>query len=105
MTKSSLKRTITIALHKPYKYLTQFSKNVALNDKKSSAEGEGLKLSQWTLADIQSLKSLPTLPKHRNIYPIGRLDADSEGLLLLSNDKSIVNRLLDPSYSTAKDYM
>ena len=34
------------------------------------------------------------LPK--DVYPVGRLDEDSEGLLLISNDKSINSKLLNP---------
>jgi len=41
----------------------------------------------------------------KNIYPIGRLDADSEGLLLLTNDKSINNKLLLPSNKHKRTYL
>ena len=40
-----------------------------------------------------TLKSLVEMP---NVYPIGRLDADSEGLLLLTDRKSLVQPLLEP---------
>lgn len=32
----------------------------------------------------------------KDVYPIGRLDADSEGLLILSNEKGLNKKLLDP---------
>lgn len=51
----------------------------------------------------------PTLKKLYNfmedIYPVGRLDFDSEGLLLLTNDKSINSFLLAPRSKTEKEYL
>ena len=38
------------------------------------------------------------------LYPVGRLDADSTGLLLLSNDGELANRLTHPRYEVAKTY-
>lgn len=38
------------------------------------------------------------------IYPVGRLDKDSRGLLLLSNDGRLTNRLLHPRYGVTKAY-
>ncbi|PIQ25651.1 pseudouridine synthase [bacterium (Candidatus Blackallbacteria) CG17_big_fil_post_rev_8_21_14_2_50_48_46] len=40
----------------------------------------------------------------RDVYPVGRLDKDSEGLLLLSNDKGLNHRLLDPQFKHAREY-
>jgi 23S rRNA pseudouridine2457 synthase len=39
-----------------------------------------------------------------DIYPIGRLDYDSEGLLILSNDPGLNHRLLDPSFGHEREY-
>jgi len=39
------------------------------------------------------------------LYPVGRLDRDSEGLLLLSNDGDLVNRLTHPRYGHRKEYL
>jgi 23S rRNA pseudouridine2457 synthase len=61
------------ALHKPYGYLSQFS-------------DEGNRLGLGSLG----------LGLSRDVYPIGRLDADSEGLLLLSDEREMNGRLLDP---------
>jgi len=41
----------------------------------------------------------------RDIYPIGRLDADSEGLLLLSDDPRLNSRLLDPKNEHPRTYL
>ena len=41
----------------------------------------------------------------KNIFPIGRLDKDSEGLIILSNDGRITDRLLNPKYDHDKEYI
>jgi 23S rRNA pseudouridine2605 synthase len=40
----------------------------------------------------------------RRIYPVGRLDLDSEGALLMTNDGPLTNRILHPRYGVAKTY-
>jgi 23S rRNA pseudouridine2605 synthase len=39
------------------------------------------------------------------LYPVGRLDADSSGLILLTNDGDLANRLTHPRYEVAKTYL
>lgn len=69
-------------IYKPYGMLSQFTKEV-----------EG----QRTLADLD-------FEFEKDVYPVGRLDADSEGLLLLTNDKSLNAALLHPKKKTPKTY-
>ena len=41
---------------------------------------------------------------HRRLYPVGRLDADSTGLILLTNDGELAERLTHPRYGVEKVY-
>ncbi|EMR02215.1 pseudouridine synthase [Cesiribacter andamanensis] len=67
-------------LHKPYGVLSQFT-----------PEGEH--------AGLGSLFDFP-----EGVYPVGRLDADSEGLLLLTSDTQLNHRLLDPRHGHWRTY-
>ena len=70
-----------ILFHKPYRVLSQFS-----------PEGDKVTLANY----------FPGLQK--DIYPVGRLDYDSEGLLLLTNDKQLTHALLEPSFAHPRTY-
>jgi 23S rRNA pseudouridine2457 synthase len=39
-----------------------------------------------------------------DVYPVGRLDSDSEGLLILTNDKTLNHRLLNPAFAHEREY-
>jgi len=67
-------------VYKPFQVLCQFS----------STEGK------------LCLKDFFSVPK--NVYPVGRLDYDSEGLLLLTNDASLNKKILNPTSKLEKEY-
>lgn len=63
-------------------------------------------LSQFT--DVRSPTPRATLSDFvevPGVYPAGRLDRDSEGLLLLTDDGRLQSRISDPRYKTAKSYL
>lgn len=45
------------------------------------------------------------VPTDRRVWPVGRLDADSEGLILLTNDGELTNRITHPRYGVQKTYL
>jgi len=60
-------------------------------------------LSQFTSPDGKKcLKDIMEVEK--DVYPVGRLDYDSEGLLLLTNDSSVNHQLLHPSFEHKRTY-
>jgi len=60
-------------------------------------------LSQFT-ADGSPNKTLAEFGFPPGVYPIGRLDADSEGMLLLSDEPGLNTRLLDPKHAHTRCY-
>ncbi|MCE8025065.1 pseudouridine synthase [Billgrantia aerodenitrificans] len=71
-------------LHKPYRMLSQFT------DRRGKGEAP-----RATLADIIKVPG---------VYAAGRLDYDSEGLLLLTDDGALIQRISDPSHKQPKTY-
>jgi pseudouridine synthase len=60
-------------------------------------------LCQFT--DPAGRPTLASLVPVEGIYPVGRLDRDSEGLLLLTDDGGLAHRLTDPRFEHAKTYL
>lgn len=59
-----------------------------------------------TVHDPQGRPKVTDLvPKEPRVYPVGRLDADSEGLLLVTNDGELTHRLTHPSFGIEKEYL
>lgn len=50
-------------------------------------------------------KDITSSIKIKGVFPIGRLDKDSEGLIILTNDGRITDRLLNPKYEHEKEYL
>lgn len=59
-----------------------------------------------TLSDEKGRKNVADLVRAcgARVYPVGRLDLDSEGLLLMTNDGALMQRLLHPSHEVNKTY-
>jgi 23S rRNA pseudouridine2605 synthase len=73
-------RPRSILLNKPSGYITTTS------DERS----------RWTVMDLVDVPE--------RVYPVGRLDRDTEGLLLLTNDGEVANRVMHPRYQLEKEY-
>jgi 23S rRNA pseudouridine2605 synthase len=58
-----------------------------------------------TARDTHGRRTVTELvPSQRRLYPVGRLDADTTGLILLTNDGELANRLTHPRYEVDKTY-
>jgi 23S rRNA pseudouridine2605 synthase len=59
-----------------------------------------------TASDPQGRPTVVGLvPAEPRVFPVGRLDADTEGLLLLTNDGELAHRLTHPSFGVDKEYL
>jgi 23S rRNA pseudouridine2605 synthase len=59
-----------------------------------------------TAKDTHGRKTVTQLvPSARRLYPVGRLDAETTGLILLTNDGELANRLTHPRYGVPRTYL
>jgi 23S rRNA pseudouridine2605 synthase len=59
-----------------------------------------------TVRDPQGRPTVTSLvPSEPRVFPVGRLDADSEGLIVLTNDGELTHRLTHPKYGVKKEYL
>ena len=78
-----------IAFNKPFRVMCQFSAG-------GTAMAVAQTIARRTLADFIDVP---------RVYPAGRLDYDSEGLLLLTDDGALAHRISDPKYKLPKTYL
>ncbi len=69
-----------IILNKPSGFIT------SVNDERQ----------RWTVMDLVDVQE--------RVYPVGRLDRDTQGLLMLTNDGNLANRVMHPKYGLTKEY-
>ena len=79
-----LERRLYIILNKPRGYIT------TVHDDKN----------RLTVMDL-----IPEKYRRRGVYPVGRLDSDTSGLLLLTNDGDLAYRLMKPAFHIQKEYV
>ena len=81
---------VYIILNKPIDYISSAS----------HAQGK----SVLDLINNHNYLGRPKKSVNARLYPVGRLDKDSEGLILLTNDGALANRLTHPRYEHEKEY-
>ena len=86
----SAKEFVYVILNKPVDYIT------------SASSKQGASVMDL-LTDDRQIGRHKTSLKTR-VYPVGRLDKDSEGLILLTNDGELTNKLTHPRYEHEKEY-
>lgn len=83
---------VYIALHKPIDYICSLS------------DEQGPSVIDLITPENQLGKKATRASTIPRVYPVGRLDKDSEGLVLLTNDGELTNMLTHPTYAHEKEY-
>ena len=83
---------------------------IAVNDERMYLAINKPRGMHSTMSDDRGRPCIGDLVEHRvrgnkNLFHVGRLDADTEGLLLLTNDGELAHRLMHPSFEVPKSYV
>ncbi|HBB32812.1 MAG TPA: pseudouridine synthase [Cyanobacteria bacterium UBA8803] len=81
-----------LLFYKPYNVLSQFT------------DKDGSKIEESSSVPLQGRSTLKDYIPVSSVYPVGRLDRDSEGLLLLTNNGRLQHRLADPRFGHSRTY-
>ncbi len=99
--------------------ITKLGKKINPNQDKIKVDGKIIKKEEFkyillnkpagfitTTSDPQGRKTVMDLINiKQRVYPVGRLDYDTEGLLILTNDGEIANKVMHPRYKIDKEYL
>jgi len=91
--------TNLILLNKPFNVLSQFTDN-----KSTDRNSTNNKSTEKRDADTESRSTLADFISEKGFYPAGRLDYDSEGLLLLTSDGKLQHQIAHPKKKMPKTY-
>lgn len=89
LTEPTAQKLFYVLLNKPVHYIT------------STTSEQGESVMELLVPEHCTMPNPPALPR---LYPVGRLDKDSEGLLLLTNDGDLTQELTHPSFEHEKEY-
>ncbi len=93
------KQLVYFAFNKPHSVMTH---SAAANTKKPRS---GASATSDLNGDRDILNLVPELEEEFGVFPIGRLDKDSHGLIILTNDGRVTDRLLSPTRDHEKEYL
>jgi 23S rRNA pseudouridine2604 synthase len=90
--------------YKPKGIETILSKqNLPLPRQSPDALGSGSRFSRFGIGEHRDIKEVAGFPK--GFFPVGRLDKDSHGIIIMTNDGRITSKLLDPEKEHEKEYV
>lgn len=86
-----------ILFNKPYQVLSQFTDK----SKENNGQEQNRELDKQ---EFSKRKTLASYIEKKSVYPAGRLDFDSEGLLILTDSGVLQSNISDPKYKLSKTY-
>jgi 23S rRNA pseudouridine2457 synthase len=93
-----------VALFKPYGVLSSFTHEERVAPPPTPPQKGGEVADEKTLRVSSEKRTLSEFDLPKGVYAAGRLDFDSEGLLILSDDGAFIHRLTDPLHKLPKTY-